>query len=98
MSDKELQFYNIVLCGVVGGLVSRACNGNILLSFVIIIAVLLLLFKVVKIEKYIKKYLIKWYVKVIYILNIMRIKSRVVFIPITLDFLLLKTYLISTLC
>jgi hypothetical protein len=72
MSDKELQFYNIVLCGVVGGLVSRACNGNILLSFVIIIAVLLLLFKVVKIEKYIKKYLIKWYVKVIYILNIIR--------------------------
>ena len=59
MSDKELQFYNIVLCGVVGGLVSRAFNGNILLSIVIIIAVLLLLFKVVKIEKYIKKYLIK---------------------------------------
>ena len=80
MSDKELQFYNIVLCGVVGGLVSRACNGNILLSFVIIIAVLLLLFKVVKIEKYIKKYLIKWYVKVIYILNIIRTKPIVVFV------------------
>lgn len=58
MSYKELQFYNIVICGVVGGLVNRFCNVNILLSILIIIAVLLLLFKVVKIEEYIKKYLI----------------------------------------
>ena len=59
MSDKELQFYNIALCGVVGGLVSRACNGNIILSIILIILSLLFLFKVVKVEKYIKKYIIK---------------------------------------
>ena len=59
MRDKELQFYNIALCGVIGGLINRLYKGNILISIILIISVLLLLFKVVKIEKYIKKYLIK---------------------------------------
>jgi len=59
MNDKKLQFYNIVLCGVVGSLINDLYNGNILLSIILIILVLLFLFKVVKIEKYIKKYLIK---------------------------------------
>ena len=59
MKDKKLQFYNIVLCGVVGNLINRLYKGNILISIILIISVLLLLFKVVKIEKYIKKYLIK---------------------------------------
>ena len=59
MRDKELKFYNIALCGVIGGLINHLYNGNILISIILIISVLLLLFKVVKIEKYIKKYLIK---------------------------------------
>ena len=59
MQDKELQFYNIVLCAVVGGLINRAYKGNIFISIILIIAVLLFLFKVVKVEKYMKKYLIK---------------------------------------
>ena len=59
MSDKKIEFYNIVLCGVVGGLVNRVCNSNVILSIIMIIVILLLLFKVVKVEEYIKKYLIK---------------------------------------
>lgn len=59
MHDKELKFYNIALCGVIGGLINRLYKGNILISIILIISVLLLLFKVIKIEKYIKKYLIK---------------------------------------
>ena len=59
MSDKKLQFYNLVLCALVGSFVNRYYNGNIVLSIVLIIAILLFLFKVIRVEKYIKKYLIK---------------------------------------
>ena len=56
---KKLQLYNIFLCAIVGYIVNNLCNLNILLSIILIVLVLLFLFKVVKIEKYIKKYLIK---------------------------------------
>ncbi|MGL5346125.1 MAG: hypothetical protein ACRDA3_02135 [Peptostreptococcaceae bacterium] len=57
--DKELQFYNIVVCGLVASFISQVYDGNMFVFMILIVVVLLFLYKVIKVEKYIKEYLNK---------------------------------------